>query len=538
MSGTEASARDYLEAQRRIAEATESRSPILNLDHLTLSTLPPEISGLTWLRVLCLGSQTWSIGADGELIQTGEDRFSFAYRWLTDLSPLSALLDLEILDITLAPNLANFRPLLALRHLRELRLQSCAGIGDLPPLADLPALRHLDLMNSPEHFKKLPELPQLRSLSLSHSRTLTDISPVARLTGLERLDLSTCEALRDLTPLASLSRLRQLDLSDCNVTDISALAAASTLTELDITYCEGLSDLSCLSVLPGLVSLRVGSRVSKDLSPLNSLMQLRSLTLQWGENCSISTICPLLERLEELFLFRSIPSDLPKLVTSYRADDNCVDWVRQHLANPKAKVINPRWAAAPHFESEDFRQLRELIGDGVKQAATRHQREFPNELTTVQLVVELHSDGPNGFQSCGTEGSKELFRLGDLDAAQAWFETLWNRVEECHEYDDRNDLREELFMRTRVAMVLALRDLDRGEFFGTGEQRRRIALHCISYAEEDVDDWFVEESASFLNPAEIFHAFVEKWNESSGTASYPISSDSISKMLNPYLSDE
>jgi Leucine-rich repeat (LRR) protein len=59
---------------------------------------------------------------------------------------------------------------------------------------------------------------RLTKLTLTHSE-LSDLSPLAGLTGLERLDLGCCLRIIDLTPLAALPSLKRLDLEGSGLCD-------------------------------------------------------------------------------------------------------------------------------------------------------------------------------------------------------------------------------------------------------------------------------------------------------------------------------
>jgi hypothetical protein len=60
-----------------------------------------------------------------------------------------------------------------------------------------------------------------------------------------------------------------------------------------------------------------------------------------------------------------------------------------------------------------------------------------------------------------------------------------------------------------ATMVLALKDLDAGGFFGTGKAREAVTLIC-SVSDSGCAVWLEEESARRLNPSAVYNAF---WNE-------------------------
>jgi hypothetical protein len=116
------------------------------------------------------------------------------------------------------------RELGALKSLRWLCLARCEAMkGDgLQALEALPQLEHLDLTYSGVQtaaIERLPRLPSLRSLVLSHNLHFHGhaLAAVAGIPGLRRLELQGCATLaaKDVLPLVKLKELRHLDLRDC-----------------------------------------------------------------------------------------------------------------------------------------------------------------------------------------------------------------------------------------------------------------------------------------------------------------------------------
>ncbi len=145
----------------------------------------------------------------------------------------------------------------------------------------------------------------LCSLSLAGCRQLTDLSPLAGLTGLQQLNLSECEQLTDLSPLAGLTGLQHLDFHDTfnRINDLGPLAGLTGLQDLELGVwyqrtgpgplagftglrrleliaIDGLTDLSPLAGLAGLQHLDLsGCHLPTDLKPLMGLTGLRHLAL-------------------------------------------------------------------------------------------------------------------------------------------------------------------------------------------------------------------------------------------------------------------
>jgi len=168
---------------------------------------------------------------------------------LQDLTPLSALLALQSLDI------------------------SATEVCDLAPLANLVALEGLDLTATSIHsLAPLATLTALRTLKLS-ATTITDISPLRNLTRLETLSLRDT-AIEDLSALAGCVALQALTLERSLVRDVSPLRSLTSLVTLDLTN----TGVTSVASLAGLNSLRLlvvtGTRIA-DTGALRDIEGLR-----------------------------------------------------------------------------------------------------------------------------------------------------------------------------------------------------------------------------------------------------------------------
>ena len=139
---------------------------------------------------------------------------------------------------------------------------------------------------------------ELRSLSLLGT-TISDLTPLANLTGLQHLDLDRT-SIKDLTPLSNLTALESLDLNWTSVSDVTPLANLTGLRHL-ILDGTPVSDLTPLSNLTALESLSLGWRPASDVTPLAYLTGLQHLDLSIT---SVSDLSPLsnLTGLQSLFL--------------------------------------------------------------------------------------------------------------------------------------------------------------------------------------------------------------------------------------------
>jgi internalin A len=83
---------------------------------------------------------------------------------ISDLAPLTYLVNLESLDLSGCSNLSDVGPLFRLRQLKYLSLAGCRQIKDLAPIVDLPKLEVLNITGCDPEL----EIPQ----SLSDKKTL------------------------------------------------------------------------------------------------------------------------------------------------------------------------------------------------------------------------------------------------------------------------------------------------------------------------------------------------------------------------------
>lgn len=148
--------------------------------------------------------------------------------------------------------------------LEQLHFYACSALSDLSPLAGLTGSQMLNFQGC---------------------TGLSDLSPLAGLTGLQTLVLYGCTGLGALTPLAGLAGLQTLNLGGCTgLGDLTPLAGLTGLQSLSLNDCTGLGDFTPLAGLTGLQSLVLGGCTGLgDLTPLAGLTGLKRLSL---ERCS------------------------------------------------------------------------------------------------------------------------------------------------------------------------------------------------------------------------------------------------------------
>ena len=159
-------------------------------------------------------------------------------------------------------------------------------------------------------------LTQLKSLEVTYTDTLSDLSPLAGLAQLRRLDLVDT-SVSDLSPLAGLTNLQYLRLLRTTVSDLSPLAGLTNLNYLGLSG-TSVSDLSPLEGLTNLNNLSLNDNNISDLSFLVGLTNLKRLYLD-DNNISDLSLLEGLNRLIDLELkgnllsYQSIHTHIPTL---------------------------------------------------------------------------------------------------------------------------------------------------------------------------------------------------------------------------------
>ena len=148
-----------------------------------------------------------------------------------------------------------------------------------------------------DNLQDIKKLKNIRWITLAY-QNISDLSPLADLTGLETLDLRNNPMLTDIPPLSGLGSLTTLVIFDTGVSDLSALRDCPRLTLVDvgntqITSPAALAGLDALQTLvirkapldtldgieshPLLEKLYLSETPVNDLSPLLGLPRLQTV---------------------------------------------------------------------------------------------------------------------------------------------------------------------------------------------------------------------------------------------------------------------
>lgn len=249
------------------------------------------------------------------------------YTCVRDITPFTACVHLESLDIHNFRFITDITPLAQLHRLRELYINNTQA--DFSPLYHLPLQEvSLELCDMPT-FQSVRGLTSLKKLYAEVEATAddedVDLSTVSNMTGLRNLTL-TFEFVRtiDLQPLSGLTNLTDLHiLSDGNFTNWHVLSSLTNLKKLH------------LSGIPANLMI---------LKPLQKLVELTfsCYSFESTENCfpSIIPLCTL-SALEHLcirtpFALRDIdislcPTIRKQLQKFKSARPNCVVTLFKHI---------------------------------------------------------------------------------------------------------------------------------------------------------------------------------------------------------------
>lgn len=171
-------------------------------------------------------------------------------------------------------------------------------LTDLSPLAKLGKLESLVLKTeAASDFAPLAGLTGLTNLQVT--APVTNLAWMGKMTALETIIIDGKDKLTDLQGLPSLPDMKRVDLTHIAPTDLAPLAAALPgLTDLELRYTK-IADLAPLCKLAGLERLNLYAAEVADFSPLAACSKLKSLTYYAVEGADFSTLGKLTQ-LEEL----------------------------------------------------------------------------------------------------------------------------------------------------------------------------------------------------------------------------------------------
>lgn len=222
--------------------------------------------------------------------------------WLTDLSPLRSLIQLERLIAGNDPFLpedkkperknmfSSLEFMAGLENLRDISFVDC-GISDIRPLQslsklenvwlyvseirDISPLRGLKNLNKVFFYHSrlreidvFKELPHIKGIAINENQ-VSDLTSISDCVDMTYLDAHTNQ-IQDITPLNRLVKLTYLTLAENDIRDISALEAMQDLRHLTLSSNPNLKDISMVKQLKSLrhlelCDLHIDEKVKADL---------------------------------------------------------------------------------------------------------------------------------------------------------------------------------------------------------------------------------------------------------------------------------
>lgn len=233
----------------------------------------------------------------------------------SDLSPLTALTELEELNIESNDNITDISPLVSLANLKKLTLFGLHGLSaeNMEPISALVNLRYLKLhvwyLNE-RYFRMLLPLQQLETLILSNG-ALLDVTYISQMHSLIELeitpgwenqigpDILNIELLGNLTNLERLTILGGIPNFD-----ISWITSLQNLEYLEMRS-SAIDDIRPLLELPNLVTVNLYKTNVQDGTSLLESKSIKGIYGFYGEGISDEWFLRFRERGIEFIPFNS-----------------------------------------------------------------------------------------------------------------------------------------------------------------------------------------------------------------------------------------
>lgn len=183
-----------------------------------------------------------------------------------------------------AKSLKEVAQMLDTSQLKELNIS--AG---LESLEGIEAFGHLESLSfngyELKDIKPLVNLKHLKSLAIESGDAIKDFQVLSLMTGLESLSVES-ENLREISFLSGLTNLRSFEISDAQVLNLDTLAKLKQLKSLAVKSCDEVQNLKVLEGLTQLENLEVEVPYHCQSPNLSALGQLMSLSVDGIEDIS------------------------------------------------------------------------------------------------------------------------------------------------------------------------------------------------------------------------------------------------------------
>lgn len=346
----EAKEQGLMRLKKSIKEAKEQGLKRLDLDDLSIESLPNEMSELTLLEELQVRRCYDLHNIDALKACKNLRTLDVSDTEVTDLSPIKDLVNLQDLNISktkinsleFIKNLKNLRTLKCgktnltdlngieeLQNLETLQVED-TQIVSLALLENIVSLSTLSIANTQVH--DLNPLRKLEKLWIFNAQNtpIKKLNPLENLLGLDDINISDTKvkslvglenlkglkylyasntAIKNLKPLKGLTKLRDLNISGTNVEDLSPLKGLPDLGYLWLERMKmEMKTLSPLSEISKLEYLNVSSNPinENDLIPIKDLPNLRTLDISSTQVSDLRVLKNFFIKTDELLLSKSM----------------------------------------------------------------------------------------------------------------------------------------------------------------------------------------------------------------------------------------
>lgn len=233
----------------------------------------------------------------------------FNNRMITDYSPISALSQLEELDLTFNLNLTDEQlvSITKISTLKSIDIGFCEKPTNLDFLQNKPNLEHLNLngCRGLTNFTALENISTLKSINANKTQ-LKDLDVLAKNQSIENLNLRDTE-ISSVEPLGAFSGLKELDLSDTPLSDIAGLSGCKNLRQVKLINCK-INDIGALGQASKLRTLHL---INTPVTSIEALKNCSELTFLEVQESPIEDFSPLLEgnNLRRLTVSELVPEE-------------------------------------------------------------------------------------------------------------------------------------------------------------------------------------------------------------------------------------
>ncbi|XP_042959077.1 disease resistance protein RPV1-like isoform X22 [Carya illinoinensis] len=333
-----------------------------------------------------------------------------------------------------------WKGLVVLPNLKELDLNSCENLIEIPDLSGAPNLEKINFSYCrslcKQLWKGLVVLPNLKELNLNFCENLIEIPYLSGAPNLEKIEFSDCRSLcKQLWK--GLDNLKELDLNSCeNLIEISDLSEAPNLEIIDFSYCRNLCKVHpSIKVLKQLQELIMShTRIKQLWKGLVGLDNLKKLDLRFSKNLieipnlsgapnieeidfsycrSLCKVHPSIKVLKQLQKLRMSGTRIKQLWKGLVVLPNLKEL---DLRFSKNLIKIPNLSGAPNLEKIDFSGCRSLCKFYPSIKVLQRQQELRMSGTRIkQLWKGLV--GLDNLKYLNLSGCKNLIEIPYLSGA-------------------------------------------------------------------------------------------------------------------------